>query len=37
MINPNAGAIRVILPKTSDGRVNFDIMNQYSKVVTKLK
>lgn len=37
MVNSAGGAMRVTLPITSDGKVNFSIMDTYSKVINKLK
>lgn len=37
MVNSGGGAMAVTLPITSDGKVNFSIMDTYSKVINKLK
>ena len=37
MVNSGGGAMTVTLPITSDGKVNFSIMDTYSKVINKLK
>ena len=37
MVNSGGGALAVTLPITSDGKVNFSIMDTYSKVINKLK
>lgn len=37
MVNSGGGVMRVTLPITSDGKVNFSIMDTYSKVINKLK
>lgn len=37
MINSGGGAMEVTLPITSDGKVDFNILNTYSKVINKLK
>ena len=37
MVNSGGGAMTVTLPITPDGKVNFSIMDTYSKVINKLK
>lgn len=37
MVNSGGGAMTVTLPITPDGKVNFNIMDTYSKVINKLK
>lgn len=37
MVNSGGGALAVTLPITPDGKVNFSIMDTYSKVINKLK
>lgn len=37
MVNAGGGAMVVTLPKTQDGKVNFGVIDTYTKVVNKLK